>query len=79
LPAPNAQTTLISFNGLRERLGLELSRTTIWRMTADGRLPKPVKTSATRSGRLFWRLDEVEAALVRWPNSAAAHEPEVTA
>jgi predicted DNA-binding transcriptional regulator AlpA len=58
-PAP----ILISFTDLRGQFGLTLSRTTIFRMCRDGRLPHPIKTNRHRSGRLFWRRDEIEAAL----------------
>jgi len=71
------ETTLISFPDLRARFGLTASRTTIWRMCRDGRLPSPFKSSTSRTGRLFWRLSEVEAAISRWPKTVAKPGTEV--
>jgi predicted DNA-binding transcriptional regulator AlpA len=62
--------TLIPFEGLASHFGITVSRATVHRMVSDGRLPKPLKTSPTRSGRLFWRVSEVEEHLARWRNSA---------
>ena len=39
---------------------VDVSIATVWRMAADGRLPKPHKLS---SGMTRWRADEVRAAL----------------
>jgi excisionase family DNA binding protein len=38
---------------------LSVCRATVWRMTADGRLPQPVKIGGTTR----WRADEVQEAL----------------
>jgi len=36
-----------------------ISRASVWRMTSDGRLPKPIKLGRTTR----WRADDVEQAL----------------
>lgn len=37
-------------------------RTTIARMVANGRIPKPLKLTPSQSGRLRWNAADVEAA-----------------
>jgi len=67
-----ADTVLLDFHGLRDRLGLNLSNATIYRMVKDGRLPRPIRTGTGRTSRRFWRRDEVDTALAAWPRQAVA-------
>ncbi len=49
---------LLTLNDLRAVLG-NRGRTTIYRDVAAGRLPEPIKIG----GRIYWREDDIEAAL----------------
>jgi prophage regulatory protein len=55
----------LSFRDLQSKLGGR-GRTTIYRDVESGRLPRPVKIGS----RLYWREDDVDAAIPRWPNKA---------
>jgi len=50
----------LSFSNTQAALGGR-GRTTIYRDVALGRLPKPIKLG----GRLYWREDEIEAAIAK--------------
>jgi predicted DNA-binding transcriptional regulator AlpA len=68
----NDNPVLISFAELKTRYGLtSLSRTTIWRMARDGRLPPPIKMHDCRGGRLFWRKEDLDAAIAKLVTDAS--------
>lgn len=60
---PKTAPVLVDIRGLRDRFGLDLSRTTIYRLVDAGILPQPLKLSPARSAKLFWRTADIEAAI----------------
>lgn len=55
---------LVSLPELRDRFGVPLHRTTIWRMTRDGAFPRPVTIAGNRR---VWR----ERDVIAWIESRA--------
>ena len=62
---------LISLEKLQQYFGLDLERRAINVMIRDGRLPRPIKSSPARCGRIFFVASEVREAVSRWPRVQA--------
>ena len=55
----------LSNGHIQQRYGI--SRSTVLRWTAQGRIPKPVNPSGKPKGRRYWLKNEVEEFEQRWP------------